>query len=597
MSHLCFQVYLYRYTLSGMDAVEEIKSRLSIEDVVSQYVELKRAGRNFKALSPFSNEKTASLMVSPEKQIWHDFSSGKGGDMFSFVMEVEGLDFKATLELLARQAGVDLDQFRGQRPGSGGKQKERLYEALELAAKFYQVHLSKSRPTLEYVIKQRQFTKPTILTFRLGYAPRQDKALTSFLLKKGFTQTELKQAGLSTQRRGGLSDMFRGRLMVPLMDQTGRVVGFTARQLDADPNAPKYINTPASPVYDKSRHVFGLHLAKDAIRKQNFSVVAEGNLDVIASHQAGVMNVVATAGTAVTEQHLKTLGRFSPDVRLAFDQDRAGLAAAERAIPIAGKVDVRLSIISVPEGKDPDELIKKDPEVWRQVVQQPQDPIVWLTEHYRQQLDLSSATGKRQLSDRVLKVVQTVKDSVEREHYLGQLAHELGVSVGALEAKLGQGQPKKRYRPVKSQVVSDRERLDLIKFQNHLLALALMLPSLREYLYVITPEMLPEERAQKLLNFLKANPELSYTEGALREFGEYDKILVLIYSELYQHLEVIELRYEAARLQIRLIETYVKTQKAKLAEQMQQANETATGELLEKAKELDILLKSTKENA
>jgi DNA primase len=582
-----------------MDAVEEIKARLSIEDVVSQYVELKRSGRNFKALSPFTNEKTASLMVSPEKQIWHDFSSGKGGDMFSFVMEVEGLDFKAALEQLARQAGVDLEQFRGRQSGTGSKQKERLLAALELAAKFYQLHLSKSKPTLEYVIKQRQFTKPTILTFRLGYAPRQDKALTTFLLKKGFSQAELKQSGLSTQRRGGLSDMFRGRLMVPLMDQSGRVVGFTARQLDDDPNAPKYINTPASPVYDKSRHVFGLHLAKEAIRKQNFSVVAEGNLDVIASHQAGVTNVVATAGTAVTEYHLKTLGRFSPDVRLAFDQDRAGLAAAERAIPIAGKVDVHLSIVAVPEGKDPDELIKKDPAAWRQVVQQPQDPVAWLTAHYRSQLDLATATGKRQLSDRILKVVQSVKDAVEREHYLAELARELGVSQEALLAKLKTTQSKVRYRPVKPTRPPDRQLQESIKLQNHLLALALRLPSLREYIYVITPEMLVEEPAQKLLNFLKANPDFNPEdgEGILPELKDYGKILSLLYEELYQHLEVVELRYEAARLQIRLIETYVKMQKAKLAEQMQRANETATSQLLEKAKELDILLKSTKENA
>lgn len=580
------------------DAVEEIKSRLSIEDVVSQYVELKRSGRNFKALSPFTNEKTPSLMISPEKQIWHDFSSGKGGDMFSFVMEAEGFDFKAALELLARQAGVDLDQFRGQQPTTGSKQKDRLLRALELAAKFYQLHLSKSKPTLEYVIKQRQFTKKTILTFRLGYAPRQDKALTSFLLKKGFNQAELKRAGLSTLRRGGLSDMFRGRLMVPLMDQTGRVVGFTARQLDDDPNAPKYINTPSSPVYDKSRHVFGLHLAKEAIRKQKFSVVAEGNLDVIASHQASVTNVVATAGTAVTEPHLKTLGRFSHDVRLAFDQDPAGVSAAERAIPLAGKADVQLRIIVVPSGKDPDELIKKDADAWRRAVQTPQDPVEWLTDHYKQQLDLSTASGKRQLSDRILKVIQGVKDSVEREHYLAKLAAELNVSQEALKAKLKLAEPKKHYRRTKAPISDDKQRRELIKLQNHLLALALMLPSLREYIYVITPEMLADESAKKMLIFIKANPdfEVRHSTPGLSELTEYGTILRLIYEELYQHLEVVELRYEAARLQIRLIEAYVKTQKAKLAEQMQRADETVTGQLLEKAKELDILLKSTKEN-
>jgi DNA primase len=260
-----------------------------------------------------------------------------------------------------------------------------------------------------------------------------------------------------------------------------------------------------------------------------------------------------------------------------------------------------LSILTVPEGKDPDELIKKDPKAWQRVVTQPQDPVEWLTAHYKAQLDLTTATGKRQLSDRVLKVIQSVKDSVEREHYLSQLAQELGVSGEALASKLSLSSPKVYYRRTKQPEPMNEQRQELIKLQNHLLALGLRLPSLREYLYVITPEMLSQDPAKKLLNFLKANPEFnSRDEALLKEFGDYGTILVLLFEELYQHLEVVELRYEAARLQIRLIEAYVKTQKAKLAEQMQQADEQATGELLEKAKELDILLKrmkNPKENA
>src|SRR5690606_5842603 len=249
-----------------MYAVTEVKAKLSIEDVVSEYVQLKRAGRNLKGLSPFTNEKTPSFMVSPEKQIWHDFSSGKGGDMFSFIQEVEGLDFKGSLELLARKAGVDLEQFKGSRRG-GGKEKERLYEVLELAARFYQTQLKGSRTALEYLLKKRAFTKETILLFRLGYSPNTGDALYKFLLAKGFTEQEMTRACLITKRYRGPGDMFRGRVMVPLSDASGRVVGFTARLLADDPEAPKYINTPATLLYDKGRQVYGLHLAKDSIRK------------------------------------------------------------------------------------------------------------------------------------------------------------------------------------------------------------------------------------------------------------------------------------------------------------------------------------------
>jgi DNA primase len=589
-----------------MDAVEEIKNRLSIDDVVSQYLELKRSGRNFKGLSPFSQERTPSLMVSPEKQIWHDFSSGKGGDMFSFVMELEGIDFKAALDLLARQAGVDLTKFQRAGSGEASKQKESLYTVLELAAKFYQVHLARSKGTLEYVVTQRKFSKQTATTYRLGYSPNQDDALVKFLRSKGHSDGIIKMAGLGTKRYRGFGDMFRNRLMVPLQDSTGRVIGFTARQLDANPDAPKYINTPASPVYDKSRHVFGLHLAKDAIRKQDYVVVVEGNLDVIASHQAGVENVVATAGTALTDAHLKALSRFTADIRLAFDQDEAGLRATERAIPIASNVGVGLSIVSVPEGKDPDELCKKDPEAWRQVVTKPQYAIDWIMDRYASILDLSTSQGKRTFSDRVLAVIDDLSDSVEKDHYLNKTAEMLGVSVDALRlksAKVVRKAPVREIKKLPEMPLVDGGTADQLKAQNKIMALTLFLPSLRTFLEPLTPEMFLKPEAQGLLNFLKSEPEYSYEaerEGTsdihlLPEIIEYGKILSLLYEELYQNLEVIELRYEATRLQIRQIETYVKTKKSQLARAMQTANEQETDQLLEAAKKLDVLLKSAKE--
>lgn len=576
-----------------MDAVEEIKGRLAIEDVVSEYVQLKRAGRNFRGLSPWTSEKTPSFMVSPEKQIWHDFSSGKGGNMFSFVMEMEGLDFKGALELLARKAGVDIEQYRGH--ARRGPDKERLYAALEAAAHFYQVQFSKNKTALEYVFKNRQFTKETALAWRLGYSPAppagSGSTLTSYLRTKKFTSEEIKRAGLSNSYG---KDMFRGRLMIPLMDGQGRVVGFTARILAA--GEPKYINTPSTVLYDKSRHVFGLHLAKEAIRKSGYAVLVEGNLDVIASWQAGVRQVVATAGTALTEQHLKALGRFTGDIRLCFDQDRAGLAAAERAIPLASRAGVNLSIINLPSGKDPDELIREGgSQAWSKAARQPEYALDWLIGRYQKLLDLASAEGKRKFSDVLLPVVRGLQDPVEQDHYLGTIAELSAVSREAIVAKLkqnGTSQNDVRRRSVNVQPV-DRHSAEQRKLEERFMALMLAEPALRTSLKPLTPDMLASAGAQRLLSVLKANPELSSPETApeLSSLTENVKIWLLQYEELYQGLEPAELMYEAQRLQARLVSIYVKSKKQQLATSMHTANEEQTQHLLGQANQLDKLLK------
>ncbi len=586
-----------------MDAVEDIKGRLNIEDVIGRYVALKRTGRNFKGLSPFGNEKTPSFVVSPEKQIWHDFSSGKGGNMFSFVMEMEGLDFKGALELLARQAGVDLSLYRNEQSGTRGQEKERVYQALELATKFYQVHFSKNKTALEYILKKRQFSKETALAFRIGYAPDSDIALITFMKSKGFSEVELKAAGLTSKRYSGISDMFRGRIMIPLADAQGRIIGFTSRILVDDPKAPKYINTPQTVVYDKSRHVFGLHLAKEAIRVNKYVVVVEGNLDVIASHQAGVTQVVATAGTAMTEMHLKALGRFTHDVRLAFDQDNAGIAATERAIPIAGRAEVSLGIIDIPGGKDPDDLIKSPggAEAWSKSVNSHKYALDWLIEQYQERLDLTSAVGKREFSDVLLKVVRTLEDSVEQDHYINKIAEQIGVSVDALRSKLktttDSSRPTSLKKPTQSFVV-DLALAERTKAQNQLLAIALFNPDIRADLPSILPEMLPEERGQKMMAYIIKHPEIDHKKDKAklaRDSGEYVDILLLLYEELYQDLEKLELQYEAARLQVRLIEYYVKIKKVPLAAAMREGDSGKNAALLLQVKELDKLLKNYRE--
>jgi DNA primase len=470
-----------------------------------------------------------------------------------------------------------------------------LYEALELAAKFYQAQFAQNKLALEYVLKKRAFSKATALEWRLGYSPNTGRALVDFLRNKGFTSEEIKLAGLTNQRGG---DMFRGRLQIPLCDPSGRVIGFTARLLADNPQAPKYINTPSTPLYDKSRHVYGLHLAKDAIRKSKFVVLAEGNLDVIQSHQAGVRQVVATAGTALTEPHLKALSRLTGDIRLSFDADKAGVAATERAIPVAAKVGVSLAIITIPSGKDPDELIKQDVSIWQDIITKPQYAVDWLIDRYSATLDLTSAQGKREFSDVVLKVVRQLPDTVEQDHYIGVLAARLDVSKEALNTKLATVPDETvpvRQRPIKlaTSPAITKELLDKERTEEHLLALTLLQPRLRAHLYSITPDMFAGGQARQVLEFLKNHPDYDGTDkAALREFADYVKILSLVYETLYQDLGAVELDNEAGRLSRKLIAQYVRTENQQLTVKLQSAEGPEAEELLRKVVQLNELLRS-----
>ncbi|HYF96865.1 MAG TPA: DNA primase [Patescibacteria group bacterium] len=585
-----------------MDAVSEVKARLSIEDVVSEYVQLKRTGRNYKGLSPFTNEKTASFVVSPEKQIWHDFSSGRGGDIFTFVQEMEGLDFKGSLELLARKAGVDLDQFKSAGSGRPGIDKTRLQDALKLAVKFYQSHLLAKPEALEYILKKRGFSKQTMLDFQLGYSPDNQSALTDFLLKKGFKENELKLAGLITQRGGRNGDMFRGRIMIPLADSMGNTVGFTARLLEDNDRAPKYINTPSTPLYDKSRQLYGLHLAKQAIRENDYSIIVEGNLDVIASHQAGYKQVVASAGTAMTEYQLKTLSRFSQNVRLAFDQDRAGLEATERAIPIASKVGVDLNIITIPSGKDPDELIKKDPKLWEKAIADAEYAVDWIINTYRTKLDITTGLGKKKFSDELAKVIKDLTDPVEKDHYIQVVARMADIDADALRKKLSGAEERilktRLKKPSLDIKLPPKEELDRIRTIDQLFCLSLMLPKRRNYLQMILPEMLANDSQRKIYKFLLENPDFDgdlKKLSKLEDISDYVKILVLQFEELYAKVDTLELQYEAARLRAKIIGYFVKQQKRKLSALLDSTEEAGHTEILSQVRELDKMLKQIKE--
>ena len=535
------------------DAKEEIRARLSIEDVVGEYVQLKRAGRNFKGLSPFSGEKTPSFVVSPEKNIWHDFSSNKGGDVFSFVMEVEGVDFRGALEILAQKAGVDLSDQNSAQAKEVARKKRRLLEAHEWAVRYYQQSLLQNQSALEYVFKKRSLSKEVVQDFQIGYAPDSGSALIQFLTRKGFKKKELDESGLAN-RFGG--DLFRGRMTVPLMDASGKVIGFTGRILADDPNAPKYLNTPQTLLYDKSRHVFGLSQAKEAIRKSDYSVVVEGNLDVVSSHQVGIKQVVATAGTAMTEQHLKALVRLSPNIKLAFDGDKAGLAATERAIPIAQAVGAELTIVSLPEDvKDPDELIQKSPSLWQQAIDGSEAVVDWLLRQYTKREDMSAPVGKRRFTTAALAVVRALNDPVEKEFYLKQIAKYTDTSLEAVKEKLLSQDVPEEVKPLKQVKAPQVQQKQGPQHHDMLLSIAAIEPETRPLLEPLNDVYFTTDEQKDLLNYLKTSTEVvTEVPKELQDYENYVKIIVLKADTRYGHWDAKDRVLEAARL-VRLITT------------------------------------------
>lgn len=552
------------------DAKEEVRAKLNIEDVIGEYVQLKRAGRSFKGLSPFSGEKTPSFFVSPEKQIWHDFSSNKGGDVFAFVMEVEGMDFRQALEHLARKAGVDLSLYDSKGSQALAQRKKRLLEANRLAAAYYQQCLLRNRHAMEYVFKTRKLSKKIVQEFLIGYAPDSGSALVGALGRRGFSKKELADAGL-TNRFGG--DMFRGRMMVPLMDPSGQVIGFTGRIIGEVEGAPKYLNTSQTLLYDKSRHIFGLSQAKAAIRSSNRAVVVEGNLDVVSSHQYGAANVIATAGTALTEHHLRSLKRLTDDVRLAFDGDKAGIAATERAIAIGSNVGVELTVITLPGGaKDPDELVQKDVQLWQQAIAQAAPAVDWVLAQYQGRVDVTTAAGKRAFTTAGLAVVRLLGDPVEQEHYVQKIAELTGSTVAAVRAKLTkEHSPERVLKP--THITPVEQAADDLVHQDDALAAVCIDAASQDALAHMNLDLFVGEDRRAVARYLASHPgkAIDDTPKELQKYDTYVKILLLRAEARYAGMEPNDRVYETARL-LRQIEYEHKKQKQReLIEELRMA--------------------------
>ena len=570
------------------DAKEEVRSRLDIEDIVGEYVQLKRAGRNLKGLSPFTNEKTPSFIVSPDKNIWHDFSSNKGGDIFSFIMEVEGLDFRAALEFLARKAGVDITVFNNRGDQTTAKAKKQAIELNTLANKYFQHSLANNKLAYEYVFNKRKISKEIAREFGVGYAPSSGDALVKFMKSRGIKQEDIKKAGL-TNRFGG--DMFRKRMTVALMDQMGQIIGFTARTVEDEPNSPKYLNTSQTIIYDKGRHVFGLSQAKESIRKQDFVVIVEGNMDVISSHQAGVTNVVATAGTAMTSMHLKTLSRLTSKIKLAFDNDSAGLAATERAIELAKELDIDLFIVSLPEGaKDPDELIQEDATLWQNATKSETPAVDWVISQYQARENLKTAIGKRNFINAALKLIRLIDDAVVLDYYLTKIGEISEISKTALTDSLKKANqkssvPKKSQKNVNIQPSTTKKQQDENQFEDNILGLAIINRGLLSLLPDNLSEFMSNEERKQIASFIMKNPNFTDAdiEGGLKNIDTYVKIVTLKAEERYLSWSKEEQSHELTQLLHQLKERKRKQKKIALTKQLKDAeflgDEAKAGEI------------------
>ena len=429
-----------------MNEVEEVKNKIDIVDLIGGYLTLKKTGANYKALCPFHSEKTPSFMVSPERQSFKCFGCGKGGDIFTFIEEIEGMDFYDALKLLAGRAGVELKPRRGI-SSYGGKnlepsEKSRIYEINELAAQLYHKILT-IHPKVESArkyLKNRGIADQTIKDFQLGYAPNSWDFLIRALKTKNFSEKEIFRAGLLVlSDKGKYWDRFRGRIMFPISNISGQVIAFTGRTLDdKEVKAAKYINSAESPIYIKGKTIYALDRARIEIRSQGFSVMVEGNMDVLACHQAGFRNVVAVSGTALTSEQLKILSRYSPDIYFSFDSDSAGKAALKRAITLALQNDLSAHVIVLPGFKDPDEAIKKDLKIWQQAISAAKPALEsWIDSLV---LEYNGALGvdeKKKISKEILPVIKIIANEVEREHYIKYLAKKLAISESVIIDQLG----------------------------------------------------------------------------------------------------------------------------------------------------------------
>jgi len=479
-----------------MSVIDEVKQRTDIVEVVGQYTSLTKSGRTFRGLCPFHSEKRPSFFVYPDQQSWHCFGAcNTGGDVFSFVIKKENLDFGEALRLLANRAGVTLSA----RSEQENKGKERLYQANQAAVQYFHdllLHSPAAEKARKYLVDRGLLPK-TIGDFQLGYSPNSWEGLKQHLTERGFTENELLTAGLIVAGEAGKThDRFRNHLMFPISDARGQTTGFGARVLDD--SLPKYVNSPQTPLFDKSGTLYGINLARTAIRQQDLAIIVEGYMDTITAHQNGFQNVVASMGTSVTEKQVNAIK--TKNMTLALDADAAGEEAMLRGVGYENILGTEVRIILLPAGKDPDEVIKENAEIWQQLVAGALPVIDYTFDVVTAKLDLTTERGKSLVMDKLLPIVAEIRDDRRRDHYTNELATLVGASYKSIEAALSRIKADRRVKETKPQAMERALRPVLSNpVEEYCLALLLQHPELKADCQNLSPEYFESSQNREIL--------------------------------------------------------------------------------------------------
>ena len=440
-------------------SVDQIKSKIDIVSLVSSYIKLEKAGTNFKGKCPFHNEKTPSFFVSPDRGSYYCFGCHAKGDIFTFVQEFEGLDFIGSLKVLADRAGVTLEQYdKGEK-----SEKERMHQVLEQAVFFYQKKLSENKTATDY-LSGRGLKEETIEEFRIGFSPPEWRELFQYLLDRGVTEGDMLSTGLIKRKEGSDSfyDTFRGRIMFPINDSSGRVVGFSGRILVPDEKSPKYLNSPETLLFNKSDILFGLDKAKKGIRIKDYSILVEGQMDGVLLHQVGIDNTVASSGTALTENHLVKLRRLSNRIIMAYDGDSAGFSASNRSAQIALALGMDLKIAQMPEGKDPADLAKEDVEKLKDSLRSSKHIIDFYTDAL-----LTKGISPRELGQEirknVLPYVAILPSTIEKSHFIKSIAQKAFIKEEALWEDLKRVETNSSGPPLRAEESPGVKRVEAIE--------------------------------------------------------------------------------------------------------------------------------------
>jgi DNA primase len=548
-----------------MSAIDEVKQRTDIVEVVSQYASLKKAGRNLTALCPFHSENHPSFFVYPEQQSWHCFGAcNTGGDVFSFVMRKEGIGFGEALRLLAQRAGVNLPS-RTEREGRK-EEKEELYQINEAAALYFHnllLNSSAAEKALSYAAS-RGFSPQTVAAFQLGFSLDSWEALKQYLVEKGHSESTMLTAGLLIEAENGKThDRFRGKLMFPIHDIKGRTIGFGARALDD--SMPKYVNSPQTPTFDKSSSLYGIDLAAATIRQHDTAIIMEGYMDVITAHQNGVNNAVASMGTAVTETQVNALKKLSRNLILALDADAAGEEAMLRGIGYENTMDAEVRVIILPEGKDPDDVIKEDVKIWQDFVDRALPIVDYTFNIVTSHLDLTTAKDQKLTVEKLAPIVAEIKDTTRQSHYIQKLASLTKKDVRTTEAVISRMKhpPVRRKTPEPKSAAVTRALRPLVSspLETDCLALLLQHPELKDNDEDLLPEYFTNSETREIFASWQQVNDLS----SLRETLDLP-LLELLDTLINKSLPSNNVERRYADYSRRLRERFLKNRAAKISE-------------------------------